>query len=264
MTDDHPTLVPPFTALAPIYDRIGFADFALQAVERYVAYAQQNDWAGRRIIDLGCQTGAASWWLAQHGYRVTGVEEHAPLLNVAATRYDTRELAMGSAPEFAQNTLSALSALSGVVDLALGIDGVLHRAASLREIETALAAIYGILDTGRLLIFDLETIGGLAASAEPETVTPYDDPYDLTVIAHRRFNYETLSRSTHYIIWRRAGGAWRRADEHHVARGYPVHAIRTLLERTGFALRALLTPEMGPVDPGLEQPARVVFVAEKI
>jgi len=263
MNDDLPPLVPPFTALAPIYDRTGFADYANRAAARYLAYALENDWAGRRIIDIGCRTGAASWWLAQQGYRVTGVDESAALLDSAQQKYATGEWVDGSPPEFVRYTLGALDALSGLVDLALAIDGALHAASSLRELEAVFGAIRRLLDDERLLIFDLETIGGMAASAQSGPLMLYDDPRDLTVIARPRFNFETLSRATHYTIWRRDAAGWERADEQHTARGYPVQAVRAVLERSGFALRALLSPDMQPLDLAHEQPARVVFVAQK-
>lgn len=257
------TQVPPFTALAPIYERVGFADLALQTVRRYLAYALEQGWAGRRILDIGCRTGAASWWLAELGYRVTGVDEVPALITVASARLTTRELTLNSAPEFVECDLRALDTIPGPADLVLAMDGVLHAANSLRDLETILAGMYSLLDAGKGVIFDMETIGGLAASAAIDTVTLYDDPQELTVLAQPRFNFETLSRTTHLTIWQRAGGGWQRADEVHSARGYPVQAIRTVLERCGFELHALLAPDMQPLDAAADPPARVVFVAAK-
>jgi len=143
------------------------------------------------------------------------------------------------------------------------MDGVLHAANSLRDLETILAGIYTLLDAGKGVIFDMETIGGLAASAVTDTVTLYDDPDELTVFAQPRFNFETLSRTTRLMIWQRVKSGWQRADEVHSARGYPVQAIRTVLERCGFELHALLNADMQPVDPAADPPARAVFVAVK-
>lgn len=255
--------VPPYTALAPVYDRVGFADRAIQTAERYLAYALAQGWAGRRILDIGCRTGAASWWLAEQGYRVTGIDEHPALLQIAAARGAMHDLALGGAPEFVECDLRALDTIPGTADLVLAVDGAVHTANSLRELETILAGVYSLLDTGKSLIFDMETIGGLAASAAMDTVALYDDAQELTVLAQPRFNFETLSRTTRLMIWQRADDGWQRADEVHSARGYPVQAIRAVLERCGFELRALLGAEMQPIDPALDSPARVVFVAAK-
>lgn len=255
--------VPPFTALAPVFDRVGFANLAVQTAQRYLAYALEQGWAGRRILDVGCRTGAASWWLAEQGYRVTGVDEHPALIKVAAARLTTRDLVLSNAPDFVECDLRALDTIPGSADLVLAIDGALHAASSLRELEAMLAGMYAVLEVDKGLIFDMETIGGLAASAEVDTVALYDDGHELTVIAQPRFNYETLSRTTHLTIWQRGDSGWHRADEAHHARGYPVQAIRTVLERCGFKLHALLGPDMQPVDPATELPARVVFVAAK-
>lgn len=258
------TQVPPFTALAPVFDQAGFAHRAVQTIQRYLSYALEQGWAGRRVVDVGCRTGAASWWLAEQGYRVTGVDEHPALIKVAETRLTTRELALSNAPDFIECDLRALDTIPGPADLLLAIDGALHAANSLRELETILAGMYTLLDEGKGVIFDMETIGGLAASAEIDTMALYDDPQTLTILAQPRFNFETFTRTTRLTIWQRGDSdCWQRADEAHTARGYPVQAIRTVLERCGFELHALLSTDMQPVDPGGTLPERVVFVAAK-
>lgn len=257
------TQVPPFTALAPLYDRIGFGADAMRAAQCFLAYMQEQGWAGRRIVDIGCRTGEVSMWLAQQGYRVTGVDEHPTLLKIAASRLNTRELDLTNAPDWIECDLRALDNIPGPADLVLAADGVLNRAASLREVEAMLSGIYHLLDEQKGLIFDIETIGGLAASDQSSTITLYDDPQEMTILARPHFSFETLSRTTHLTIWQRTSGGWQRADEFHTARGFPVHAIRAVLERCGFTLQALLDNEMQPVDPGADPPARVVFVAAK-
>ena len=52
MFEQSPFLVPPYSALADIYDRAGFADYARDHVMNYVTYAQTMDWVGRRVLDL--------------------------------------------------------------------------------------------------------------------------------------------------------------------------------------------------------------------
>jgi len=260
--DDYPTLDPPFSALAAVYDRAGLAQYAADAIGRYVTFALQNDWVGRRVIDIGCRTGITSQWLHEQGYRVTATEESPALLQAAATRFAGYESAIDP-PEFVQCPLSDLGRLPGPVDLALAIDGIFNAAGSLRDLETIFRGVHAVLDTDRPLIFDMETIGGLAASAQAPVTVLYDDPRELTVIARARFSFEALCRTTHYTIWRLTDAGWQRSDEHHLARGYPVQAVRSMLERAGFALHALLSPDMQPLDPGHEHPARVVFIAHK-
>lgn len=259
-----------YAALAPIYERIGYANFAREAVTHYIARAQSLDWAGRRILDLGCGTGASTWWLAERGFRVVGVEANPHML-AAARAYIQRQAEASAAeqhitepPELVEMDIRALQSPIGAVDLVLAVGGVLNAILSLRELEQVFAQVNAALEAERLFIFDVHTIYGLAHAYGTRDEVVYDAD-DLSVIVRHRFSYEALSLSSRYLIYQQEDGHWARREDALFLRGYPVQGIRAMLERTGFAVVEVLDLAMQPLDPQATPPAeRAIFVARKL
>ncbi|MBN1680825.1 MAG: methyltransferase domain-containing protein [Anaerolineae bacterium] len=258
----------PYAALAEVYDQAGYADLAMDIAPRYIAYAQQTDWAGRRVLDVGCGTGQTTLWLSQERYRVIGVDNNPHMLAQARVNLNARQDELVHyPPDFQQMDIRELTSSMGAVDLVLAAGGVLNAIQNLRELETAFACVHNVLDDGRLFIFDIRTIRGLAdvsgGTASVHDVVHYDNEDDLVITVRDSFSFETLSCTRRYIIWRRYNTGWQRQDEIHVERGYPTQAIIAMLERTGFRVAAMLDPDMQPFDVQHDPYGRVVFLAEK-
>lgn len=260
MSEQLPFLVPPYTALAAVYDRGGYADYAVQHMPQYVMYAQSVDWAGRRILDLGCGTGETTLQLAQRSYRVAGIDQSPHMLAQAAEKLAQFDDEIHNPPEFAQMDMRQLESPLGPVDMVIAAGGVLNAIHNLRELEGTFSRVQQTLDPERFFIFDLLTIQGLAA--ELGESFDYDDGESLAISVRSRFSYETLSRTRHYTIWQRQeNNLWQRQDEQHIERGYPIQAVSAMLERTGFTVVAVLNPDLEPFDAQEDRHGRAVFFA---
>jgi cyclopropane fatty-acyl-phospholipid synthase-like methyltransferase len=265
MSEQLPYEVSPYSALAVIYNQAGLAEYARQSVTRYLNFALSLDWAGRRILDVGCGIGVSTWMLATQGFHVAGLDNSAPMLAQAQqTPADLTDSSLvADAPTFVQADMRQFESPIGSVDLALAIGGVMNAISSLRELEHTFAQINRALEADKLFIFDMRTIRGLASNlGDCETVT-YDNQHNLTLIIRNRFSYETLSNTRHYMIWQQQGLKWDRADEIHIERGYPTQAVVAMLQRTGFETVATLTPDMEPFDIQDDPHGRVIFVAQR-
>jgi SAM-dependent methyltransferase len=265
MPEQLPYEVAPYTALAAIYNQAGLAEYARQGVARYLNFALSLDWAGRRILDIGCGTGVSTWILAAQGFYVAGLDSSAPMLAQAQqTPADlTEDNIVVDAPTFVQADMRQFASPIGQVDLALAIGGVMNAISSLRELEHAFAQINQALEAEKLFIFDMRTIRGLANNLGDSDAVAYDNQNNLALVVRSSFSYETLSNTRHYMIWQLQGLKWDRADEIHVERGYPTQAVIAMLQRTGFQTIATLSPDMQVFDHEYDPHGRVVFVAQK-
>jgi SAM-dependent methyltransferase len=269
MYDQLPFLVPPYSALAEVYDYAGFSDYARQSIPRYISYAQSIDWAGRRVLDLGCGTGVTTWYIAQQGYRVVGIDSSSRMLAQAQLRGQMQseeeqgESLVFDPPNFVQMDFRQLESPIGSVDMVLAVGGALNAIQSLRELEGTFTLVNKTLDEGKLFMFDIRTIGGLAIELGNYDKIYYDNSFNLSIIIRSQFSFETLSNTRHYMIFQQQGMTWQRQDEIHIERGYPTQGVAAILERAGFEIRAVLTPDMEPFDAQTDPYGRAVFVAQK-
>jgi SAM-dependent methyltransferase len=247
----------PYGVLAHIYDAIGMSEFARVMTPRLIEYAQQRDWVGRRVIDLGCGTGASTRWLASHGYATTAVDTSAEMLETARRTMPTSGLSL----TWEQRDIRTLGETIGQFDMALALD-VLNDLNSLRDLEQTFAAVYQTLDAGKIFAFDMTTIQGLSESAAPPDQTVYDDN-NLFVMTQNEFDYDRQIAGKRYHIFQRDDNLWHRLEARLTLRGYPVQAVVTLLQRTGYDVMATLTPDLAPYQVGNGSGARVIVIAVK-
>lgn len=250
-----------YATLATIYDTLGMSTFAENATPRLLEYAQRNEWMGRRILDMGCGTGSVLVWLARHGYIVEGVDSSAEMLKIAQTRIDSASVAA----TLRQGDIRRIDTLvtPDSFDMVLAIN-VLNELDNLRDLEATFKGVYQALSSGRLFIFSLQSLEGLAEGGRESDQVLYDDGAALSVITRSSYDYERQALSRNYMVFRRDGrsDAWTRNDAHVVMRGYPMQAVASLLQRTGMELVAGLTPDLNLYETGTSA-HQIFFIAIK-
>jgi SAM-dependent methyltransferase len=253
---NHPEASAYTGVLAPIYERLGMASFAAGIVPQIIPYLQGDlDWFGRRILDLGCGTGAAARWLATHTMNVTAIDQSPEMLLQARQSIDTSGLSLSWAAGDLRHQQGDTE-----YDLALALD-VMNELGGLREFEAALASVRAALAPGKFFVFDLHTIGGLDRQIGIRIPINADDCF---ITLEQRFDHErSLLTSEYYVFFNNPNGSWRLERGIRYQRAYPVQAIAALLGRSGYQLMALVTPTFQPVDPAALTADRVLFFARK-
>jgi SAM-dependent methyltransferase len=243
-----------YAVLASVYDALGMADSAENLTPRLIDYAHRSDWAGRRIVDLGCGTGASVRWFANHGYNITGIDLSPAMLRVA------QQSITGSGISFQllEGDIRALNDLHDI-DFVLALD-VLNELNSLRDLETVFTSVAKCVAPGKLLVFDLHTIEGLA---QREPVTMVSDSDDLNVFLSSRFDYDRQASNGTYTIFHRSGSAWQRYRAARTLRGFPIQVVTALLQRTGFGIMALLNTRLETLDLANIREPRVIVFAQR-
>jgi SAM-dependent methyltransferase len=229
----------PYTALADVYQAAGYAEYSLGVGSRLLEIAFDMDWTGRSAIDLACGTGDLACWFAEHGFRVIGVDASSAMLRHGLAHADEKGLAV----EFLNGDMRTFKPTSQA-EMVTCLGGSLNAIPTLRDLESVFRQAALATMPGKLFIFDLRTIQGLASAGQTDRIA-YDNGEDILIVTHTAFNYEALLLTVQYIIQRYTGNTgWQRADETHTLRGYPVQAVTSLLGKTGFKVLRTLTPDM--------------------
>ena len=247
-----------YAVLASIYNEIGMNRFAEAITPRLIDYAQQRDWLGRRILDLGCGTGASIQWLSKYSYMITGVDNVPQMLDAARQSLDKPGISL----KWQQKDIRDLDDSIGTVDMALALD-VMTEMDALRDLEAVFKGVQRVLGPNKLFIFDMYTIEGLTQAGLSSDSIVYNDNANLMVFSHSEYDYERQMQTLHYTIFRRQGDAWRRSEASRILRAFPVQAVATLLQRSGFTIMSVLNLNLETFEPGVSRAPRVIFVAEK-
>ncbi len=247
-----------YAVLAPVYDAIGYADYARRMTPKLMDYAQRIDWLGRRIVVLGCGTGGSIEYLSQYPYNVTGVDQSPEMLEVARRKLDTPGVSL----KWVQQDIRESGNQIATADLVLALN-VINDLNSLRDLEAVFANTRRILEAGKLFIFDMMTVQGLAEHGLGRFEMVHDDSAQLTVFAKHDFDYERQTLTTNTIVFQRNTNGWERKDARGILRSFPVQAVATLLQRNGFQIRAIMNTQFETYDPAISRADRVIFSAEK-
>lgn len=247
-----------YAVLAPIYDDIGMVEFVRRITPRLIDYAQRIDWLGRRVAVLGCGTGGGVEYLSQYPYTIIGVDNSAEMLEVARRKLNDPGLSI----RWQQADIRELGNQIGSVDLVLALN-VMNELNSLRDLETVFGNVQRTLDPGKLFLFDMLTVQGLTQDGESGDKLLHNNPQNLSVFSTSDYDYERQMQTIQYFIFQKAGGNWARSEAKRILRAFPVQAVASLLQRSGFTLRTILNTNLEIYDPGSSRAPRVIFVAEK-
>ncbi len=250
-----------YAVLAPLYETLRLSAFAETITPSLIAFAQQNDWLGRYLLDLGCGTGAATRLLAARGYNITAIDSSGDMLTEASRRLDTRNISV----TWEQADIRALKQRErDHFDLAFAFD-VLNEISSLRDVEAVFTGVHELLARDKWFAFDLHTVEGLALQSQRaiELLSESEEAY-VSVARHMDYDRQTLTQR--FAVFRRIPQTqgYGRANALRVLRGYPVQAITSLLGRVGFEIITVMNTRFERVDPARVDEPRVLIIAQKI
>lgn len=249
-----------YAVLAPVYDEIGLAAFAKRMAPRLIHFVQSRmDWLGRRVLVLGCGTGEAMQALADYNFAFIAVENSPEMIQTAQHRVAEAGLNI----KWMQQDIRQLEPTTGSADMALALD-IINDLNSLRELEAVFKGVHQLLESGKLFIFDMYTLQGLTEFGSEGEHLVYNQADTLTVFGINQYDYERQMHTQEFIIFRQAEGCWQRAEASRILRTFPVQAVASLLQRSGFEITTVLDTHLNTLQPGVTQVPRVIFIARKL
>ncbi len=219
-----------YSNLALLYDSLmadvdyaGWASYLTGLLSRWPA-------SGRRVLDLGCGTGTMSIQLAKAGYQVTGVDISPEMLAIAADK----GLGAGiPVTRWRQMDMRDLQFTDSSFDIAVCACDGFNYLASLEDLQQALHSIHRVLAPQGVLLFDVHSeykmrqifADGLFVQESDAGCCIWQSDYDVDTEV-----------CEHYltIFLREQDGRYRRTEEEHIQRFFPVPAIKAVCKQAGF------------------------------
>lgn len=219
----------------------------------------------RTVVDLGCGTGNMAIPLAESGYEVTGIDLSEHMLAVAHDKamspaVKERMAAAGGSVTWQQQDMREWEA-ARPADTVVCFCDCLNYLLEEDDIRQAFSHTYAALKPGGAFLFDAHTPRRLREYAEHQPFVLDED--DIAYIWTCELDETRIELEHRLSIFVRDGedGRFRRIEETHVQRAYPLEWLHGELARAGF--RQIETYADFTFRPANERTERAFFVACK-
>ena len=223
-----------YDEFAAFYDRL-MADVDYRAWADYLIELLQANGVSPEmtVLDCACGTGEITLLLHRAGYRMTGADVSARMLE----RAQQKARKAGAKIAFVQQPLQGLSVHRPVGAITCACDGVNY----LPSQEDVLAFFSGAnraLREGGLLLFDVSSAYKLEHILGGQTFG--EDEPECTYLWQNCFDPKTRLLEMRLAFFAPDGtGAYHRFDERHVQRAHTREELAELLVRAGFSVEGV-------------------------
>jgi SAM-dependent methyltransferase len=218
----------PFTDISPYYDLL-MQDVDYQEWVDYVMHLMDRVEIpkGSSLIDLACGTGTSAILLAKAGYSVKGMDYSAEMLDIARNKANKAKLEI----DFFQGDIRDFKCIERPKVLTCLFDSMNYLLNENDFYHACLSAYNSLPDSG-LFIFDVNTIFALTKYWDQRlevkeaegVVSIWKNSYDF--VKH----YANLSLT----LFIPRGKGYRRVDEFHQEKAYPLEDVEKMLGAAGF------------------------------
>ena len=157
-------------AFCKIYNEFGWNYYPEAFSEELLLWLERNQVKAEKCLDLGCGTGVLCECLKRHGMDARGMDFSAEMIALARARAEEQGLDIS----YEQGDMIVYQP-KDTFDLVTCTGDALNHITSIRDVERIFHNIYGYLNAGGYLIFDLLNISELALDE------PIEFPWDENV-----------------------------------------------------------------------------------
>ena len=215
-----------YEALAASYDALTYDIPYEKILQFWETLLKRYRLRPETVLDLACGTGSLSVLLAEHGYRVIGVDLSEEMLAVADEKCS--HLAENR-PFFVCQPMQRLRLPEQVDSVICALDS-LNYVTRPADVQKTFRRVHDALTPGGLFLFDINSPYKLEGLAGQTFLDETEDTYCVWRTEYHR------GLCTYYMdLFRRRGdGAWRRSAEVHRQRAYSVEELTAWLAAAGF------------------------------
>lgn len=188
-----------------------------------------------KILDLACGEGTFAVEMAKKGYQLTGIDKSKDILKYAKNQAKNAKVEIN----FLRKDMRDISFKTSFQLVTCWYDSLNYLLTS-KDLEKAFTGVYASLKEKGFFIFDMNTIYGLAVNWQQRKCYIQQDTPELLEIHRPEYDYENNIAALNITCFRKKGNMWKRFDEQHRERAYPITTIKTILKDNGFSLLACL------------------------
>jgi ubiquinone/menaquinone biosynthesis C-methylase UbiE len=212
--------------------------------------------SGMKILDLACGTGELSVRLAAEGYEVTGVDLSLDMLAVAQEKAAEKGL-----PLFLiEQDMSQLEGLEQYDVVGIFCDS-LNYLQTEEEVLSTFAGVWSHTKKGGLFLFDVHSLFKMNELFTDQTYAYNGDKISYIWQCFAGNHPYSVEHELTFFELEPANGLYRRYDELHFQRTFPIAQYEEWLRMTGFEILAV-TADFQDQDPN-ETSERIFFTARK-
>jgi SAM-dependent methyltransferase len=224
-----------YNQFASIYQRGPYLRFSQLLAETLIPeYLDEFGIEPQQILDVACGEGSFAVGMAEKGFAVTGVDVSPQMITLAQERAENA----GVDVDFKVEDMRLLP-FEDEFDLVTCFFDSLNYLLTVQGLHNAFQGAFRALRPGGFYIFDMNTIYGLAVDWMREQTYIQNETDDFIEIHQQDFDYENLIASMTVTVFQKQGDLWKRFEEIHQERGYPIADIQFLLSEIGFEIAGM-------------------------
>ena len=181
------------------------------------------------VLELGCGTGSMTQRLAASGYDMIGVDLSDDMLEIA----QEKKIQSGLEILYLQQDMRGFE-LYGTVRAVVSVCDSLNYILEDEELLGVFSLVNNYLDPGGVFVFDLNTVYKYETLMGEQTIA--ENREEASFIWDNYYDRESMRNEYELAIFipEGAGGLYRKYEEVHYQRAYPLPRIIRLLEQAGM------------------------------
>lgn len=217
-----------YTSFAMVYDlfmdNIPYEDWCGYVAE----LLKEHGVSEGLVLDLGCGTGSITELLAEKGYDLIGVDNSSDMLEIAMDKKEKSHLdilyLLQDMREFE---------LYGTVKAVVSICDSMNYMMSEEELKKVFTLVNNYLDPGGIFIFDMNTVYKYRELMGDSTIAENREAGSF-IWENSYYEDEMVNEYDLTLFIREESGMFRKYEETHLQKAYPLSAIKRLLEEAGL------------------------------
>ncbi len=243
-----------YTGFAKIYDEIMVDVPYHQWVDYIESIWRIHDFSPGSVLDLACGTGNISLKLAELGYAVTGIDGSQCMLDVAKQKARDKALYV----PFIKGDLTSFK-VADQFDAVLCIFDSLNYLLEPSHIRACFKCVFDALNPGGYFVFDVNTPFRLSTITADTSI--FQGPHYF-VVWRDSWNEKHRWWQVNLTGFIKSNDNWRRFDEIHRERAFPIELLARWLKKQGFTVKEVY--ESDTLERASSSTLRAYFVARKL